>query len=66
MDDVDLAQQHEQQLRELARRNIPGAVKVASAHIFRECEEPIPEKRRKAVPGVQLCIECQRELERRT
>ncbi|MFV0473320.1 MAG: DksA/TraR family C4-type zinc finger protein [Pikeienuella sp.] len=26
-----------------------------------ECEEPIPEKRRKAVPGVRFCIDCQRE-----
>ncbi len=26
-----------------------------------ECEEPIPERRRAAVPGVQLCTECQQE-----
>ena len=24
-----------------------------------ECDEPIPEGRRRAVPGVKLCIECQ-------
>ena len=24
-----------------------------------ECGEPIPEARRKAVPGVRLCIDCQ-------
>ncbi|KKK75869.1 hypothetical protein LCGC14_2869410 [marine sediment metagenome] len=24
-----------------------------------ECDEPIPEARRLAVPGVKLCIECQ-------
>lgn len=24
-----------------------------------ECEAPIPEARRQAVPGVRLCIECQ-------
>ena len=24
-----------------------------------ECEEPIPEARRQAVPGVKLCIDCQ-------
>lgn len=28
-----------------------------------ECEEPIPEARRKAVPGVCLCVACQAELE---
>ncbi|WP_120635149.1 DksA/TraR family C4-type zinc finger protein [Ruegeria sp. EL01] len=26
-----------------------------------ECEEPIPEKRRLALPGVKLCMECQQE-----
>ncbi|TDK33228.1 DksA/TraR family C4-type zinc finger protein [Luteimonas terrae] len=24
-----------------------------------ECDAPIPEARRKAVPGVRLCVECQ-------
>jgi phage/conjugal plasmid C-4 type zinc finger TraR family protein len=24
-----------------------------------ECEEPIPEARRRAVPGVKLCVDCQ-------
>lgn len=26
-----------------------------------ECEEPIPEKRRLAILGVKLCIDCQQE-----
>lgn len=26
-----------------------------------ECDEPIPERRREAIPGVKLCIECQQE-----
>ncbi|MCR8546395.1 DksA/TraR family C4-type zinc finger protein [Salipiger sp. P9] len=26
-----------------------------------ECEEPIPEARRSAIPGVKLCIDCQQE-----
>lgn len=25
-----------------------------------ECDEPIPEARRQAIPGVKLCIDCQR------
>ena len=29
-----------------------------------ECEESIPEARRKAVPGVRLCVSCQEELEK--
>ena len=30
-----------------------------------ECEEAIPEARRKAVPGVRYCVSCQSELEKR-
>jgi len=29
-----------------------------------DCGEPIPERRRRAVPGVRLCIECQERFER--
>lgn len=28
-----------------------------------ECGEPIPEARRKAVPGVRLCLDCQQEAD---
>lgn len=27
----------------------------------RDCDQPIPEARREAIPGVQLCIACQSE-----
>lgn len=37
-----------------------------SAEICTECETAIPEKRRQAVPGVQLCIRCQQELDEKT
>lgn len=30
-----------------------------------ECGERIPEKRRQALPGVRLCIDCQEEQDRR-
>jgi phage/conjugal plasmid C-4 type zinc finger TraR family protein len=30
-----------------------------------ECEEPIPEARRRAVPGVKLCIDCQKDRDAR-
>ena len=29
-----------------------------------ECDEPIPEARRRALPGVQLCIACQEEADK--
>lgn len=28
-----------------------------------ECGEPIPEARRRAVPGVRLCVECQSSVD---
>ncbi|KOC92828.1 DksA/TraR family C4-type zinc finger protein [Winslowiella iniecta] len=31
----------------------------ASAEFCRECDEPIPEARRIALPGVQYCVKCQ-------
>lgn len=30
-----------------------------------ECDEPIPEARRNALPGIKLCIDCQNERDRR-
>jgi phage/conjugal plasmid C-4 type zinc finger TraR family protein len=35
-----------------------------SAVYCEECGEPIPEGRRKAIPGVRLCVACQSELEK--
>ncbi|MCA8881343.1 MAG: DksA/TraR family C4-type zinc finger protein [Rhodobacteraceae bacterium] len=29
-----------------------------------ECDDPIPEARRKAIPGVKLCIDCQKSRDR--
>lgn len=51
--------------------SIEDAVKRARSHLPRgesaercdECEQPIPEARRKAVPGVRLCVTCQQELD---
>ena len=45
-----------------ARSRMP---KGESAKFCVECEEEIPEARRKAVPGVQLCVRCQAEYEGR-
>lgn len=28
-----------------------------------ECDSPIPEARRKAIPGIHLCVSCQSKLE---
>jgi phage/conjugal plasmid C-4 type zinc finger TraR family protein len=38
--------------------------KGESAAYCEECDRAIPEARRKAIPGVRLCIECQAALEK--
>ena len=42
----------------LARKQISSGV---SAKFCIECDDEIPEPRRRAVPGVQTCIKCQAE-----
>lgn len=41
-----------------ARRGLP---KGESLHECEECGTTIPEARRKAIPGVRLCVECQQK-----
>ena len=45
---------------ELARLKRPGARGPSRSHCI-ECEEPIPQARQEAIPGVTLCIDCQQE-----
>lgn len=64
MDEADRASELEELQREEAlgrRRRFIGK----SATWCDECGEVIPHRRRKALPGVRLCIECQRQEERR-
>ena len=30
-----------------------------SARVCADCQSPIPEARRRTIPGVQLCVDCQ-------
>ena len=46
----------------LARSRIPDGVGPTHCE---ECEAVIPNARRKAIPGVRLCVRCQSELEER-
>lgn len=48
----------EDELKRLQARPRPQG---ASLRHCAECEEPIPEARRAALPGVKLCVECQQE-----
>lgn len=56
--------------KQLQRANLGAADKwndLSATHCEAEdCGAPIPEARRKAVPGVQHCIDCQQLRERRT
>lgn len=45
----------------LARSRIPQGKSLSHCE---ECDEEIPEARRKAMPGVRLCIQCQSEMEK--
>lgn len=42
-----------------ARQRAERAGNIPSARFCGECDEPIPEARRRAIPGVQLCVDCQ-------
>ncbi|MBN2495526.1 MAG: DksA/TraR family C4-type zinc finger protein [Deltaproteobacteria bacterium] len=44
------------------RRRLPRGESLSECEI---CGEPISEKRRQAVPGVRLCLACQREKDAR-
>lgn len=74
-DDFDRAQQTEQMfrddaLRDQALRFQPGDPSrwqglSALRCLYDGCGEPIPEQRRKALPGVKFCVECQQRLEKK-
>lgn len=44
-----------------ARLRARGGQAVPSALVCEDCDEPIPDARRVAIPGVQLCVACQAE-----
>jgi phage/conjugal plasmid C-4 type zinc finger TraR family protein len=46
---------------ELARMQARKAPVGESLTHCAECEEPIPEARREAIPGVKLCVDCAAE-----
>ncbi|EAB6355204.1 TraR/DksA family transcriptional regulator [Salmonella enterica subsp. enterica serovar Anecho] len=62
-DAMDLAQQREQEDRERHISNARSRRHEVSAFICEECDVPIPEARRRAIPGVQCCVTCQEILE---
>jgi phage/conjugal plasmid C-4 type zinc finger TraR family protein len=47
---------------QLAKSRLPAGESLTHCQ---ECEAPIPEARRQAVPGVRYCVTCQSEVEGR-
>lgn len=47
------------------RAGLEGKRACDSAENCVDCDEPIPEARRAAYPGVQLCVECKTRHEQR-
>ena len=45
----------------LARKRLPEGESLSHCAV---CEEPIPQTRRRALPGVRLCISCQSDIEK--
>jgi phage/conjugal plasmid C-4 type zinc finger TraR family protein len=45
-----------------ARSQLPRG---ESFEVCEECGDPIPEARRKAIPGVRLCVVCQGKLDKK-
>ena len=63
----------EGEVQEQIEATVADAVKLARSRLpegesfikCEECEIEIPFARRKAIPGVRLCIQCQEELEKK-
>ncbi|WP_278369533.1 TraR/DksA family transcriptional regulator [Vreelandella titanicae] len=67
MDKADIANDYiEWRLEQAMKARQQCAASVLSSRaICKKCDEPIPAARRKALPGVQLCVECQSAMEGR-
>jgi len=52
-------------INDAIKRVRASAPKGPSLKRCEECDAPIPEARRKAVPGVRLCVACQSERDER-
>lgn len=63
-DEMDRAQEINEQFLDDAlakhQRNMPRGESLVECE---DCGEPIPEARRKAMPGCRRCIDCQTTLE---
>ncbi|MGL6605269.1 TraR/DksA family transcriptional regulator [Aeromonas hydrophila] len=66
MDDIDRARHTTDRMLavQLANQVGKGHYQGESLHQCEECDDPIPEARRRHIPGVRLCVPCKTRLER--
>ena len=68
-DAMDRAQAHEEEMRSDAlaafERRAHGHPPRVSAEFCSVCDEPIPTARRITLPGVQTCVDCQHDIEKK-
>ncbi|WP_395280186.1 TraR/DksA family transcriptional regulator [Enterobacter cloacae] len=62
-DAMDFVQQREQAERERLISNARSRITTPSRFLCEECDAPIPEARRMAIPGVVFCVTCQQIAE---
>ncbi|MFB4646407.1 TraR/DksA family transcriptional regulator [Enterobacter hormaechei] len=62
-DAMDLAQQREQEDSESHINNARSRIAAPSRFLCEECDAPIPEALRIAIPGVAFCVTCQKIAE---
>ena len=58
MDHLDLVTEREQQLFDMRLKAVTQPSTRPSARFCADCGSEIPEERRVALPGVQLCVGC--------
>lgn len=63
--DGGVQEQIESTVEDAVQRSRSRLPSGASLSHCEECDEPIPEARREAVPGVRLCLDCQAERDKK-
>lgn len=64
MDEADKSQAEELQISEVKKQHaVLKQAGISRLHCV-DCGAPIPEERRKAVPGCRRCYDCQTRVER--
>ena len=62
-DSMDLVQQRVEEQRQRHIDSARSRVTASSRFTCEDCDAPIPESRRVAIPGVIFCVTCQQIIE---